>query len=204
MKPIEVREAVPEDVDALAAMLARAFDDDPVMRFMLSGPRHRGRYARRFFAWQLRRLLPGGQVHLAGEGAAAAIWALPDNWRQSTREGASLAVRMLPAVVRHIPRVTSSIVMLERRHPRAPHLYLSVLGCEPEAQGHGFGSAAIVPGLAFADAEGLPAFLESSKERNLDFYARFGFRVLDELRLPGDGPAIWPMWREPSGGRAIA
>jgi predicted N-acetyltransferase YhbS len=98
--------------------------------------------------------------------------------------------------------VTASIAMLERRHPRKPHMYLSVLGTEPSAQGRGLGSAAISPGLAFADAEGLPAFLESSKERNLDFYARFGFRVMGELRLPGGGPPMWPMWREPAAARS--
>jgi GNAT superfamily N-acetyltransferase len=198
---IEVRVAVPADVDLLAAMLARAFEDDPVLRFMLAGPRRRDRYAHRFFAWQLRRLLPGEQVYVAGEGDAAAIWALPNGWRESPREALSLALQMLPAVARHLPRLTASIVMLERRHPRVPHMYLSVLGSEPEVQGRGFGSAAIASGLAFADAEGLPAFLESSKERNLDFYARFGFRVTEELQLPGGGPPVWPMWREPSGSR---
>ena len=201
MEPIKAATAVPADVDPLAAMLACAFEDDPVLRFMLSSPRRRDHYARRFFAWQLRRLLPGEQVHVAGEGRAAAIWALPNRWRETPGEGLSLALQMLPAVARRLPRVTASIMMLERRHPRAPHMYLSVLGCEPEAQGRGFGSAAIAPGLEFADAEGLPAFLESSKERNLDFYARFGFRVTEELQLPGGGPPMWPMWREPAGSR---
>lgn len=197
MRPITVRTAVPSDVDRLAAMLARAFDDDPMMRFMLASPRRRGHYAKRFFAWQMRRLLPGEQVHLAGDATSAAIWALPGRWRESAIEGLGLSFAMLPAVARHLPRVAASIAMLERKHPRRPHMYLTVLGAEPAAQGRGFGSAAIAPGLAFADAEGLPAFLESSKERNIDFYARFGFRVVEELRLPGGGPPFWPMWREP-------
>ena len=51
---------------------------------------------------------------------------------------------------------------------------------------------------ACCTAESLPAYLESSKERNVDFYARHGFRVTRELRLP-KGPPLWSMWREPSG-----
>jgi hypothetical protein len=53
------------------------------------------------------------------------------------------------------------------------------------------------PGVELCDREGIPAYLESSKERNIDFYARFGFRVLQEVRLPR-GPKMWPMWREPA------
>jgi GNAT superfamily N-acetyltransferase len=197
MEQIEVHTASTAEVDRIAAMLARAFDDDPVMRFMIA-PRRRELYTRRFFAWQLRRLLSGEQVHVAGDALGAAIWALPHNWRESPGEGLRLAVSMFPAIATHLPRVGASIAMLERKHPREPHMYLGVLGTEPSAQGRGVGSAAISAGLAFADAEGLPAYLESSKERNLDFYARFGFRVLEELPLPGGGPPIWPMWREPA------
>jgi hypothetical protein len=47
-----------------------------------------------------------------------------------------------------------------------------------------------------ADAEGMPAYLESSNERNLALYARHGFEVASEVAIPG-GPRIWPMWREP-------
>ncbi len=39
------------------------------------------------------------------------------------------------------------------------------------------------------DRDGVPAYLESSKERNVDFYSRFGFRVKQEVRIPG-GPDV--------------
>ena len=57
-----------------------------------------------------------------------------------------------------------------------------------------------VPGPeAAAPAKRPPLFaVESSKESNIDFYARHGFRVTGEFRLLR-GPTVWRMWRDPSG-----
>ena len=46
------------------------------------------------------------------------------------------------------------------------------------------------------DADGLGAYLESSKEANIPFYQRFGFAVTGQIDLP-EGPPVWPMWRDP-------
>ena len=44
------------------------------------------------------------------------------------------------------------------------------------------------PVLAHCDREGLPCYLESSKERNVPFYRRHGFEVVQEVPLGADGP----------------
>jgi GNAT superfamily N-acetyltransferase len=86
---------------------------------------------------------------------------------------------------------------VERHHPHVPHWYLAVLGTDPPRQGCGVGSSLLEPVLSRCDAEGLPAYLESSKERNVPFYARHGFEVTKTIDLPGGGPRLWLMWREP-------
>jgi hypothetical protein len=58
------------------------------------------------------------------------------------------------------------------------------------------GSALLAQVLAGVDADGMPAYLESSSERNLALYGRHGFEVTSEVVIPG-GPRIWPMWPQP-------
>ena len=80
--------------------------------------------------------------------------------------------------------------------PRGDHYYLGVIASDPTARGRGHGAAVLQPGLAAADASGLPTFLETGTEGNVGFYARFGFGVSSELDLD-DGTTIWCLTRPP-------
>ena len=71
-----------------------------------------------------------------------------------------------------------------------------MLGTNPDWQGKGVGSAIIAPVLEHCDRTGERIYLESSKERNIPFYARHGFEVSAEVHIP-KGPTVWAMWREP-------
>jgi GNAT superfamily N-acetyltransferase len=67
----------------------------------------------------------------------------------------------------------------------------------PEGQGRGLGSRLIVPVLRRCDRESMPAFLEASTERNGALYERHGFAVSGRFSMPGRGPELRQMWREP-------
>jgi ribosomal protein S18 acetylase RimI-like enzyme len=113
----------------------------------------------------------------------------------------SQRVWLLPTIVRFLGLRTATVLgglnRMEERHPSdPPHWYLFVLGTEPAAQGRGLGSSLLSHMLDRIDARGLPAYLESSNERNIALYARHGFGVTDEVAIPR-GPRIWPMWRGP-------
>ena len=193
-----VRPVQEEDIGALALALARAFHDDPVTRWVYAGEPRRPQWSERFFRWQLQRLRSQDVSWTTADGAGgAALWALPDRWRESVRETLSLARLTLPGVLPRLPRVLRGLGQVEVRHPSERHLYLAVLGVDPDRQGQGVGSALIQPGLDLCDGERLPAFLETGKEVNLAFYGRHGFRVVDRIDLP-KGPPVWFLWREPT------
>jgi ribosomal protein S18 acetylase RimI-like enzyme len=196
---VHVRRATADDLPALTNALARAFMDDPVARWSCQPERLRMSVLERFHGTRLRQLLAHDDVWTTGDRAGAALWAPPRRWRSTARE--DLALTRSVARLRLAPRLpftVAGMLGIERRHPLTPdHWYLAVLGIDPRAQGQGLGSAVLRPVLERCDADGIGAYLESSKERNIDFYARHGFRVTGELSLPR-GPAMWPMWRDPA------
>jgi ribosomal protein S18 acetylase RimI-like enzyme len=95
-----------------------------------------------------------------------------------------------------LTRLNAAFVAMREAHPSTPHFYLAGLGTDPPRQGEGLGSAAMAPVLARADRDRVPAYLESTKERNVAFYERHGFRVTGTITAPPDGPPMWLMWRE--------
>jgi ribosomal protein S18 acetylase RimI-like enzyme len=196
--PVGVRRATSADVPALAAVLARAFLDDPVASWAWRPDRLRLGALERFHGVRLRQLLAGEEVWTSDELTCAALWAPPASWHMTLSETAMLVPCFLrPRLFVRMPLVALGWEKLERAHPRRPpHFYLAVLGTEPRAQGRGLGSAVLGGVLEGCDRDGVAAYLESSKERNIDFYARHGFRVLEEIRLLR-GPPMWRMWRDP-------
>jgi ribosomal protein S18 acetylase RimI-like enzyme len=196
-----IRRARPEDVPALASSLARAFYDDPVASWAWRPDGLRLAALERFQATRIRQLMAHEEVWCSEDLSCAALWAPPGRWHSTLRETAELVPCFLRLrLFARMPLVALGWEKLERGHPRdPPHYYLAVLGTDPPAQGRGIGSAVLRGVLEQCDRDGVGAFLESSKESNIAYYSRHGFRVTEEVKLLR-GPSMWRMWREPLGG----
>jgi len=195
----DIEKASSADTPRLAQSLANAFYDDPAISWMCPDDEKRRRIGPfGFTAWLEKIYLPKGNVYTDPDRKAGALWAPPGKWRMSVGVQLRLTPAMLRIVgVRRLPTILKGLAMMDKHHPDdRPHWYLAVLGTDPEHQGKGLGSAVMKPILDRCDAEGVGAYLESSKEANIPFYRRHGFEVTGEVHLP-DGPPLWPMWRDP-------
>ncbi|MDQ4041479.1 MAG: GNAT family N-acetyltransferase [Actinomycetota bacterium] len=194
-----IRTVTATEVPQVTDALAHAFYDDPVAVHCLADPARRLRRLQGGFGIFLHRhYLAHDECFTTLERNGAAIWAPPGEWKL----GGAAQLRMLPAMARCYGRETLRVVRLfdyiEHRHPAEPHFYLAFLGVEPASQGRGIGSALLRPVLERCDRDGVPAYLEASSPRNRVLYERHGFAVVEEIALPGNGPPMWRMWREPA------
>jgi ribosomal protein S18 acetylase RimI-like enzyme len=195
-----VRRATAADVDSMAAQLAKTFWDDPVTSHIFRDEARRDGGLRAFFATQMRAdYLPFGGCYVAEGYTGSAIWAPAGKPLLTGLKAVLTMFPVLPYVWNRLPTTLRILNKMESMHPHEPHWYLATLGTDPAAQGQGVGSALMRPVLEHCDAEGWPAYLESSKERNIPFYSRHGFEVVKEVPLPDNGPSIWTMWRTPQG-----
>lgn len=193
----DVRTATAADLPRISEALRKAFWDDPVMRFLIPPDRPERRLGL-LLRMEAKSSLEHDTAWVSSDGSASALWKPPGKWKATTGE----LIGQLPSVVGSLRGRTlvglSVLGAVEKRHPaNPPHWYLAVLGTEPEGQGKGNGSAVLQPVLERCDRDGEPAYLESSKETNIPFYERHGFKVTEEVALPKGGPSVWGMWRDP-------
>jgi GNAT superfamily N-acetyltransferase len=201
MRPaIAVRQATAADRGATAAVLARAFIDDPAMAYLFRTEARRAAALLRFFTMIGRADAATDHWSLAqgpgGEPVAAAIWRPPGQWQTPLPVMLRLLPQLLATFGAALPRALALQGQLEAHHPHAPHWYLQFAGCMPAQQGKGYGGAAIRAQLARCDAAGLPAALETATPANLGLYQALGFVVTDHYHIRR-GPEFWTMWRDP-------
>lgn len=192
-----VRRATSDDLDGMADALSLSFHDDPVMQWLFGAEAPRPmKYTRPFFRHEGARHLRHQEVYTTDGNAGAAYWDPPGHWKTKTTDILKLTPLMLRGIRGRTVNALRGLTRIEAAHAQHPeHYYLAVLGTRPDRQGSGIGTALLQPVLDRCDADGVGAYLESSKEANIPFYRRHGFEVVDEVRVPS-GPMVWAMWRD--------
>ncbi len=191
-----VRAATNSDAAPLAATLTRAFHDDPLMLHLLRNEAARPQTMPRLFKVLFKLGAPYGACFVTSGYEAVALWRPPGGWHVHIKDYIVNAGEMLGIFGGGVFTVMSTMDRIEKVHPKKPHWYLQAIGTDPVHQGKGYAGLVMRHQLAVADAQGLPCYLESSKESNIPIYKSFGFDVTGEIKIP-NGPTLWPMWREP-------
>jgi GNAT superfamily N-acetyltransferase len=193
----EVRKAsAPTDTAALTNVLARAFFDDPIMRWAIPSDTRRARIDRPLFELFVRAYQPLDEIYTPANGGGAALWAPPGTQAVPDDEADAFGAQIEEIAGPDAPRFFELIELMDEHHPHTPLYYLQLLGVDPDLQGRGIGSALLDAVLTRADREGVPAYLEATSERNAKLYEKHGFIASATVTLP-DGPPFFPMWREP-------
>jgi len=192
----DIRKVGAEEVAAVAESLARAFYDDPMMRWLFPVDARRLERLRDGFEFYLARIwLRHDACYTTDRRIGAACWLPPGTWRLSLPRQLALLPAMVRRFGRDLPRLMRFFAAIEKVHPHEPHMYLPAVGVAPEWQGRGFGAALLRPVLERCDRERLPAYLEATSPRNRALYERHGFETVEELRVAKDAPLVWRMWR---------
>lgn len=190
-------------IESASAVLARAFQNDPLQSYVFPDPAERARLSPAHFAPLLRFGHMYGEV-LTTPGVihGAAVW-LPEGTRAMASEHLQAGgLDNLGDVIGSGPaerfhQVMDFVAPFHERAVPGQHWYLMVIGVDPRAQGRGVGSSLIHPILGQADIEDSPCYLETAHPGNVPFYERLGFHIVDHVFDNRSRLWLWTLRREP-------
>jgi ribosomal protein S18 acetylase RimI-like enzyme len=188
-------------VAQIAALLARAFANDPEMVAAFPDAGRRAHQLPILIGLNVRFGCRYGEVYTTPEMEGAAVWLPPGatfTLGRVARSGMLAApLRLDWGALRRVATVERYAAQLHHRYAPMPHWYLSQIGVEPGRQGRGIGGALLGAMLARIDAERDWCYLETTKRANLPFYEKHGFRVMEEGETYAGGPRLWGLLRTP-------
>jgi len=184
-----------------AAMLGRAFDDDPMSAYLFPDAANRQRKLAWSMGCMLRFAMDHGVVETTTAMDGLAAWIRSDLARltgwQMLRCGMWAApFRFGPGGWRRFSRMVRTTFAAQSRLPKQAHWYLMLLAVDPARQRGGLGTQLLRRGIERAERDGLPCRLETTTPRAKEFYEKHGFRVVLDVEIPGSGVTIWTMVRE--------
>lgn len=186
----------------IASLLARAFAEDPLMRYVIGDEGARHRHLTMLFAGAERACRIRGGVAEQREARAvlaAAIWlpfaVMPVSLATIVRSGMIWAPLVLggPAIAR-LQRHEAPCERYLRRTLPTSSGYLWSVGVEPAATGRGLGRSVIAAACAEMTAHQLThCALKTENASNVALYRRLGFQMLDTLIDQRSGLTSWAM-----------
>jgi len=189
-------------VKPAAEMMARAFQDDSISAYFFPDVTERKNKMPYGFQSLIRYGLLYGEVYATSPNLeGAAVW-LPSDRANMTLWGiirSDMLSMLFKIGLKNISRqrtlgeYTSSV---HKRLVPFQHWYLQLIGVAPAYQGKGYASMLLKPMFARIDKEHLPCYLETQMEKNVPIYQHYGFKVVEEGKVPGSEVTLWSMLRE--------
>lgn len=183
------RNAVPSAI----AAVTMGFSTDPVARWMYPDPADFLRWFPLFVNAFAGKAFASRTAFASGDSCGAALW-LPPGIEPDDEKIVKLVADTLDKDIQ--PDFMALFEAMGDAHPTEPHWYLPMIGVDTHKQGNGLGAALMRFALDRVDADGSPAYLESSNPRNIPLYQRFGFELVGTIQA-GSSPPLFPMLRQP-------
>jgi ribosomal protein S18 acetylase RimI-like enzyme len=198
---VSLRRATLADAPEAARLIAEAFDQIPITRWLVPFTVERRRIMPRYFQVFVEHAAVHGTVDVTDDLSAVAVW-LPAGASQPPPIG-NLDRRMAEVCGAHLDRFEALHKAMDLAHPSTPaHDHLLFLAVAPDRQRQRLGTA-LLRHHERLDAQRRPAYLEASSAESARLYRRHWYTPLDAPFTPRadcDG-LMFPMWRSPERSR---
>jgi len=183
-------------------VLVRAFRNYPLLQYYFPDELERRKIAPYFLSFAVFNGVQYGETYATSPNLeGVAVWLPSDNypvtfWRLVRSVPLSIILNFGRYGGGRMRHLSEHIDAVHQRLAPFKHWFLQTVGVDPQFQGKGYASKLLRPMFARIDEEGLPCYLETLDEANIQLYEHFGFGVVEESTVPETKLTNWAMLRE--------
>lgn len=179
-----MRKATSSDKSVILDILTKSFDDNKSVNYVVKQDQSRVERISKLMDYSFNVCNEFGEVWISDDQQACALILFPDKKHSSFRSllwDLKLALSVIG--LERVSTVLKREALIKANHPKEPIAYLWFIGVNPPLHGKGIGSGFIQEVIQECEKKKRPIYLETSTERNLPFYKKFGFEIFKSLQL---------------------
>ena len=192
-----------KDIPKVGAVLADAFQHDPVWNKVFEGESKIDQKFCAFFETPIRYCSKYGEVYAVTENLEGIAAWVPGDLADMTiwrviRSGAIISGMKMGVKLGKKMKPISRQLKEDRKENMKGKLfvYLLIIGVASQFQGQGFGGKLLRALIEKSERIGIPLYLETETEDNVKMYERFGFKLVKQITLQTINLPMWEMVRD--------
>ena len=179
-----MRKATIMDKTLVIQILSKSFSDNKSVNYVVKQDSKREERINSLMEYSFDVCYAFGEVWISNDEQACGLILFPDKKRTSLKTilwDVKLALSVIG--IDRVNTVLKRESMIKSNHPKDSFAYLWFIGVNPIKQNKGIGSAFIQEVIAECERKRRPIYLETSTQKNIPFYKKFGFEIFQSLNL---------------------
>ncbi len=165
-------------------ILTQSFETNQSVNYIIKQDKLKTTRLKQLINYSFEVCLLNGEVYLSDDKVACALCLFPEKKGNKFKKllldlGLVIKVTGLSKLSKAIKRETA----IAKAMPHLPLYHIWYIGVKPMSQGKGHGSRLLQDIIDRASELNRTAVLETSTERNIPWYTKFGFKVYNQLEF---------------------
>lgn len=172
------------DEAIIVNILTQSFEVNQSVKYIIRQDKLKAKRLKLLIKYSFKVCLLNGEAYLSNDKVACALCLFPGKKNNKFKKlildlGLIINVTGLGKLSKVLKKETA----IEKAMPHLPLYHIWYIGVEPVSQGKGHGSKLLQDILDRASELNRTAVLETSTERNLPWYKKFGFKIYNQLEF---------------------
>lgn len=192
------------EIRTLANVLRNSFQNDPLVEKMFKNEIDEDIKRLAFCEVPLRLGLTYGEVYTTSENLEGIVISVPGRnsaysmWQMIRSGSLAAGLKMGPKLGKKMGEILKPLELDQKNHMKnRDYIYVSMLCVQQDHQGQGYGGKLLRHIIDKSKDQNIPVYLETETEENVNFYEKYGFKVVRKIILPIINQSMWEMIREP-------